>query len=303
MPRPILDFHSHAQNVYGSCCVPGPLRRLVRNGPARLFEKSGFDPRLARGQVKLLIDASVCEMQARFATFSFADYLAAMKRNGVSHACALPVEPMSTTAELVAMTRAHPEVIPFASIDFTSGEEPSRALDRHLDAGCKGLKLHPIMQDVPADDPRIEKIFERLRGTGVPVLFHTGRIHYYFGKRERPDNADPERLVQVLKRFPDQPVVLGHMGLLHGAEDAIRVARQFDNAYLEISFQPAASIERALREVGPKRILLGSDWPASEATSELKQIEKATRGDRAAMDAILFDNGAELLRRAGASLS
>jgi uncharacterized protein len=303
MPRPILDFHSHAQNVYGTCCVPRPLRRLVRNGPARLFEKSGFDPRLARGGVKLLIDASVCEMQARFATFSFADYLAAMKKNGVTHACALPVEPMCSTSELVAMTREHPEVIPFASIDFSSGKEPAKELDRHLDAGCRGLKLHPIMQDVPADDPRIEKVFERLRGTGVPVIFHTGQIHYYFGKRERPDNADPERLVFVLKRFPEQPVVLGHMGLFSGVDAAIKIAAQFDNAYLEVSFQPAATIERALRAVGPKRILLGSDWPASEATSEMKQIEKATRGDRAAMDAILFDNGAELLRRAGAILS
>jgi predicted TIM-barrel fold metal-dependent hydrolase len=303
MPRPVLDFHTHAQNIFGTCCVPRPLRRLVRNGPGRIFEKSGFDARLVRGNSKLLLDLTVCEMQARFATFTFDDYRAAMKKNGVAFACALPIEPMGTTRELVAMTKAHPEVIPFASIDFGSGEEPTKQLDRHLDAGCRGLKLHPIMQDVSPDDPRVVGVFERLRGTGVPVLFHTGAMKYHFGKDEHPESADPSRLVSLLKRFPEQPIVLGHMGLLHGADEAIRVAKQFENAYLEVSFQPATSIARALGEIGPSRILLGSDWPASDAPSEVRQIEKATSGDRAAMDAILFDNGAELLRRAGATLS
>src|SRR4051812_15062945 len=100
---PILDFHTHAQNVFGMCCVPGPLRRLARNGLGRVFEKTGFDPRLVRGGLKVIRDLVTCEMQARFATFTPDDYFAGLRRNGVSFACALPVEPLARTEDLVRM--------------------------------------------------------------------------------------------------------------------------------------------------------------------------------------------------------
>src|SRR5262245_2420575 len=100
MDEPILDFHTHAQNVFGMCCVARPLRPLLRHGLGRLYEKTGFHPALKRLESELSIRLIAREMQSRFASFSFADYLAGMRRNGVSHACALPVEPLSRTADL-----------------------------------------------------------------------------------------------------------------------------------------------------------------------------------------------------------
>jgi uncharacterized protein len=295
MPEPILDFHTHAQNVFGMCCVPPSLQPLAKNGLARLYEKTGFHPLVKKAESPLSRQFIVREVQSRFASFTFADYLAAMERNGVTHACALPVEPMAGTAELLQLAKDHPQVIPFASILFDEGD-PAKQLERHIQAGCKGLKLHPIMQHIEPDDERIHALFRFLRGSRFPVLFHTGRMHYFLGRRrEDPAMAEPERIVPLLKAFPEQPVVFGHMGLLD-AEPAIRIAKAFPNVYLETSFQPVAMVRKAIHEIGPDRILMGSDWPATEAATEIGIVRKAVGNDKEAERKILFGNGMQLLQ-------
>src|SRR5262245_43258420 len=120
MPTPILDFHTHAQDCFrGVCCVPTWLQWMVRSGPARLVESLGFPRRMVKnGPPKPFERLGVMEMQSRFAAITLDRYLDGMRRSGVTHACALPVEPMARTADLLALVKGHPEVIPFASIDF-----------------------------------------------------------------------------------------------------------------------------------------------------------------------------------------
>jgi predicted TIM-barrel fold metal-dependent hydrolase len=301
MPEPILDFHTHAQNVFGMCCVSPSWRWLARNGLARLYEKTGFHPGLKRLESPLSTRMIVREMQSRFASFTFDDYLAAMRQSGVTHACALPVEPFAETADLLRLIAGHPEVIPFASVRFDGGDPISR-LHGHLAAGCRGVKIHPIMQNISPDDERVFAVFESLRGTELPVIFHTGRMEYFLGRHpEGPDLADPPRFLSLLRRFPAHPIVFGHMGLLH-AQPAIDIAADHPNVYLELSFQPAAVVAEALRRVGSERVLLGSDWPASEAATEISVLRRAVGGDRGVLRRVLFENGATLLRRAGARL-
>lgn len=296
--EPVLDVHTHAQNVFGMCCVPPVLRPVMKHGLARLYEKTGFNPLMKKAESPLSMQFIVREVQSRFATFTFEDYLAAMKRNGVTHACALPVEPMATTDELLAMVAGHPEVIPFASVDFEK-PDPAGQLRGHLGRGCAGVKIHPIMQNIDPDDERIHAVFAELKGSGVPVIFHTGRMHYYLGRKpEDPSLADPERFLPLLQRYPKQPVIFGHMGMLD-ADPAIGIAAEHDNVYLEVSFQPATVIQQALATLGHQRILLGSDWPASEARTEMGLIDIATRGNQEARRNLLFHNAAELLQRGG----
>lgn len=296
--EPVLDFHTHAQNVYGMCCVPPALRPVAKHGLAKLYEKSGFNPLLKKAESPLSMQLIVREVQSRFATFDFADYLAAMKRNGVTHACALPVEPMARTSELLALIAGHPGIIPFASVDFESGEDVVAQLRRHLAAGCKGLKLHPIMQNFSPADPRVLALFAFLarEHPQVPVIFHTGRMQYFLGAREEhPAHADIARFAPLLAEFKTQPVVFGHMGMLDEALPAIEMAAAHANVYLEISFQPVRIVQAALKRLGSERLLLGSDWPASETATEIGIVRKATAGDAKAERNVLWNNGARLL--------
>lgn len=296
--EPILDFHTHAQNVFGMCCVSPALRGVSKYGLAKLYEKTGFSPLLKKAESPLSMQLIVREVQSRFATFSFDDYLAGMKRNGVTHACALPVEPMARTSELLAMVAGQPGIIPFASVDFESGEDVVAQLQRHVGAGCKGLKLHPIMQNFRPDDARVFAIFDYLERAHphLPVLFHTGRMHYFLGARqENPEHADIARFAPLLAQFKKQPVVFGHMGMLGEAQPAIAMAAAHANVFLEISFQPVAIVQDALKRLGSERLLLGSDWPASETATEIGIVRKATAGDVKAERNVLWNNGARLL--------
>jgi predicted TIM-barrel fold metal-dependent hydrolase len=303
MTEPILDFHTHAQNVYGMCCVPPPLRPVAKYGLAKLYEKTGFNPALKKAESPLSMQLIVREVQSRFATFDFDDYLKGMAANGVTHACALPVEPMASTSELLAKCKGHPNIIPFASVDFDSGSDVVEQLQRHLAAGCRGLKLHPIMQHFELTDPRLLAIFEFLsrEAPELPVIFHTGRMHYFLGAREEnPEAADPVKLLPIVKRFSKQPIVFGHMGLLADSKEAMRIAEEHANVYLEISFQPLQVVREAIARLGSERLLLGSDWPASETKTEISIVRKATQGDKQAERNILFDNGARLVGLASA---
>ena len=47
-------------------------------------------------------------------------------------------------------------------------------LDRIVELGLKGIKLHPVYQDVDFDDPRYLRILERCGELGLVVLTHAG---------------------------------------------------------------------------------------------------------------------------------
>ena len=299
--EPILDFHTHAQNVYGRCEVTPWLRPWLKSGFARLYEKTGFHPLIKKMESSFTLRMIIREMQCRFAAFGFDDYLAAMARNGVTYSCDLPVEPLTRTRELLAWTKSHPHVIPFASVDFSSGEDPVAQLRAQLQAGCRGLKLHPILQNISPRDERVRALFEYLRDYDYPVLFHTGPMPYFLHVPHHPEYAEPEDVRPLLRDFPNQTVILGHMGLLAN-EPALALANAFRQVYVELSFQPVAKVRRALQELGSGRLLLGSDWPASEPATEIAIVTQATRRDAAARRKILCENGAELLRRAGVEL-
>ena len=64
-------------------------------------------------------------------------------------------------------------------------------LDRIVELGLKGIKLHPVYQDVDFDDPRYLRILERCGELGLVVLTHAGLDVGFPGKV----NCTPEMIV------------------------------------------------------------------------------------------------------------
>jgi predicted TIM-barrel fold metal-dependent hydrolase len=119
-----------------------------------------------------------------------------------------------------------------------------------LDDGAVGLKLHPAFDNYPADTPAIDPYLRIADEAGVPVTVHSG-----------PGPADPDLIRRLAERFPNVRFVLYHtfLGLPEGRRRASRYARDLPNMYLETSWCRSAEVERLLREVGPDRVLFGSD--------------------------------------------
>ena len=121
---------------------------------------------------------------------------------------------------------------------------------RRLADGAVGLKLHPSYDGYPADSPGLDPFLEVAAEAGVPVTVHTA-----------PGPSDPDLIRRLAERFPQVPFVLYHtfLGLPEGRRRAARHAQQLSNLYLETSWCRAEEVRRLIDEVGPDRVLFGSD--------------------------------------------
>jgi uncharacterized protein (TIGR03086 family) len=128
---------------------------------------------------------------------------------------------------------------------------PSVESVRHrLENGAVGFKLHPAYDAYPADTPALDPYLAVAADAGVPVTIHSS-----------PGPADPDLIRRLAERFPSVPFVLYHtyLGPLEGRRRASRHAQELPNLYLETSWCSSGEVERLLDEVGPNRVLFGSD--------------------------------------------
>lgn len=119
-----------------------------------------------------------------------------------------------------------------------------------LAAGYVGLKLHPSVDDYPADDPALDVYLQVAADAGATVAVHSG-----------PGPSDPARITHLASRFPTVPVVLYHtfLGLPWGRRRAIHHAHDQPNLILETSWCRSREIERMVHTIGPERVMFGSD--------------------------------------------
>ena len=69
--------------------------------------------------------------------------------------------------------RSDGRLIPFVRLDLA--EEPIEEATRALDAGARGIKLHPRAQRFLLNDERLAPVFSLAAERRVPILIHGGR--------------------------------------------------------------------------------------------------------------------------------
>ena len=104
-----------------------------------------------------------------------------MDRYGISRAFMFCLDepdrhPAFTAANdrtLAFAARSNGRLIPFVRLDLN--ESPIEEARRCLDAGARGIKLHPRAQSFDATDERLGPVFELAAERRVPILIHGGR--------------------------------------------------------------------------------------------------------------------------------
>ena len=116
--------------------------------------------------------------------------------------------------------------------------------------GYVGLKLHPTADEYPADDRALDPYLAVAAEAGCPVACHSA-----------PGEADPDYIRRLAERFPTLPLILYHtyLGPQEGRLRATQHAREQSNLYLETSWCAWREVLRLIDEVGPDRVLFGSD--------------------------------------------
>lgn len=298
----IIDSHIHVGDIFTGRPLLNPrpdvplglltvLERLSYRNPMHFFRRglpSGPDELSApKGLGRLVGDIGYMEVCRRVQSGTPENLQRFLARAGINRAVLLPVEPMTSTNVALRLAAEHKTFIAFASPDFNRPDF-TECLKRQLGTGARGVKIHPVFQEIHPDDQRIFAALETIAPSRLPVCIHAGPARKGFVPSPVEGYAHPLLLEKIVVAFPQVPFIFAHMALEY-APLAIEMARSHRNIILDTSLQPAKTISRALEAVGPERVVFGSDCPLGNPAVTLKNIRQACR-DASALALILAGN-------------
>jgi uncharacterized protein len=166
-------------------------------------------------------------------------------------------------------TLAHAErseglLIPFVRLDLEA--DPVEEAIRCLDAGARGIKLHPRAQRFTVADSRLEPVFELAAERQVPILIHGGR--------GLPPISD--HLATLIDRTPGVEVIIAHAGIADMAGLAGRLGG-IRGVYFDTSVWGALDLLDLFRQVSPEQVLYASDYPYGRQPNSLLVTVRAAR--------------------------
>ena len=190
-------------------------------------------------------------------------------------------------------------VVSFGSVAPFADEAEDELL-RLRESGISGIKFHPYFQDFYVDDPRLAKLYDKIRELGFIVLFHAGSDISF----EDVDRSSPRRLkdaANALGAFTGNDVVLAHWGASMQSDgvlsDLCGLPVYFDTAF-GLGYITEKEASDIIEAHGADRILFGSDCPWSTPERELSFIAKLGLSEDD-LTKIRYQNAASLLARHG----
>ncbi len=181
-------------------------------------------------------------------------------------------------------------------------------LSRIAENGIKGIKIHPVYQDVDINDIRYLRILNFAAELGLIVLMHAGDDIGFPGVVR----CSPKMTADALKQVGDVKIVLAHMGGWKNwkevAENLADTSAMLDTSFslgrikpldneLSEEFLNLLNEEKFLNLVdvfGSDRILFGTDSPWTDQKESLKAIEKLPLS-QSDLQNILYKNAEKLL--------
>jgi len=185
--------------------------------------------------------------------------------------------------------------IPFGSL-HPQVADLAGEVQRLLDLGFPGIKLHAHFQGLRLDDPEFVSMLE-LVGERLLVLMHGGDEIVPVPHVE----PTPPRLLRLHERLPQVRFILAHLGSYQRWDEVeeLLVGRDvvFDASYV-FGKCPDERIERLIRAHGPERV---SDFPWQTESQGLAGMARLSLSDEE-RQALLWGNLLRLLGRAGGAL-
>lgn len=165
----------------------------------------------------------------------------------------------------------------------------SAEVERCVEMGLSGVKLHPDIQRVDIDDKRLFELYDIIQGH-LPLYLHMGddRPQYRY--------SEPEKLVHVLDEFPRLTVFAAHLGGYRAWDSAVSLLAGRENVYYDTSSALwAMSVEKAeniISKLGTEKIMFGTDYPVKTAEEEIERVSALNLTDDE-REKIFWSNAAE----------
>jgi predicted TIM-barrel fold metal-dependent hydrolase len=203
-----------------------------------------------------------------------AGLLRTMDAAGIDHAMCLGVAAVARTVQrtnefIGSVDRRR--LTPFGTV------HPELPVEVNLkslrDNGIRGVKLHPLFQDLSLADPRVIDLLRALADDDVTVITHAGAG----GDAAANQRGTPAALRAALDAVPELRLIACHFGGYHQLDDAEELVVG-SRAYLETSWPPrlgdldAERIRSLIRRHGADRVVFGSDWPMADPAAEVASV-------------------------------
>jgi predicted TIM-barrel fold metal-dependent hydrolase len=148
-------------------------------------------------------------------------------------------------------------IVPFCRLDLT--EEPIVEAERCLDAGARGIKLHPRAQAFDFGEAALNPVFQIAAERRVPILIHAGR--------GLPAIADDLR--NLVERHSEAQLILAH-GAIADLEHIARTLNDHPNVLYDTSVWSSTDLRTLLASASPEQVVFASDLPyGMPGTSQL----------------------------------
>jgi predicted TIM-barrel fold metal-dependent hydrolase len=130
------------------------------------------------------------------------------------------------------------------------------------------VSIGEIEADARCNVPGMDPIAERAIELEIPILQH----EWMKTTGNEPNESSPFDVVELAKRHPKLQIVCAHCG--GNWELGIRVVRSTKNVSVGMAgFDPTSGVvEMAVRELGPERVLYGSDVGGRSFSSQLSKV-------------------------------
>jgi predicted TIM-barrel fold metal-dependent hydrolase len=215
------------------------------------------------GNIKAYLDGTVSAL------------LASMDRSGIEQSvlCSIATRPeqFASIVEWSKLIRSD-RIIPFPSL-HPADPQLLEHLQKLYDEGFKGVKMHPYYQDYFLDDEGLSALYGKMSEMGMILVIHAG----YDIAFPRTRRADPQRILDVCRRFPELKLIATHLGGWDEWADVRRLLTG-EPIYMEISFALDFLDQKRLREMllahPPEYLLFGTDSPWTDQATTLKMLGK-----------------------------
>ncbi|MBI1977366.1 MAG: amidohydrolase family protein [Candidatus Omnitrophica bacterium] len=198
---------------------------------------------------------------------TLSDMLNVMRRFGVAKSVIFPIDEASPGPAYARMNRKIARVIErersligCARLNPNEKKASFEEIDHAVRLGFRAVKLHPRSDRFNAH--LAKPLFEAIDQKRLAVVLHTGH----------EPNCHPSEWHHIFKAYPRTFFVLAHSGK-DLFREAIEIAKELKNVYLDTSTLSYYRTGQILREVGAHKVVFASDIPYSHLGLEIKKFE------------------------------
>ena len=193
--------------------------------------------------------------------------------------------PVANDAVLAAARESDGLLVPFCRVNPHDGAVAEA--ERSLEAGARGIKLHPRAEEFTLDHPEVRNLIALADERRLPVLIHAGRGIPALGL-----NA-----VELAGDFPDAQLILAHAGICD-LSWIWRVAPEHPNLLFDTAWWMPADLTTLFSLVPPGQILFASDAPYGQTAMSASFMLRSALQAGLSTDQIRSIAGGQALRMA-----